>query len=162
MTNSADINKAVSACRNIAKKFQSFSIVADTLTELGDVQKQCEQMESKRASLKGDLETLKYQISTTATRREEAVDQLDEAIKNRDTELEIQEAVAANTQIRAWDDAARIVADAQNKADDLYAEASAFKDSADEDLSAVEVQVMDQRHQLARLKDEMAALKERL
>ncbi len=162
MTDSLDIKKAVSACHNLAKQFQSFSKVADVLTELGDVQKHCESLQHEKSSLTNACNKLSASIDEARYQEKEAIAARIQAVKNRDKELEAQEAIAADIIETAGAEAAKIVAKIRVFADEAAAKEVSDLARVEKELSGVMAQVASAREALADLRREMAALKERL
>ncbi len=162
MTDSTDINKAVSACRNLAKQFRSFSKVADVLEELGDVEKRLENGVKDAQTLDDMLTNMDKRKFDLKAEIEQAEKDRDGAVSDRDKELEAQEAVAEDIKRKARDEAAQIVATARNEADAVMESLAVAKLEAEGELSRVKVAVDEVQLALAALKEEMAALKERL
>ncbi len=162
MTDSLDINKAVSACRNLAKQFRSFSKVADVLEELGNVEKRVEQKVLQEAGLADRLASLENSVQAFEANARRAKNQRDEAIANRDKELEIQEAIAEDVLNTARDMATEIVAKANEEADSIAETSRITKLSFEGELLRVSAEADEAQAALKVAREEMAALKERL
>jgi len=162
MADSKDIQKALSAVFNISKKFQSFSVVAEILGELGDVQKQYEFLTKEKDILTFTLGSLDKEITKARVQAGEVRVELEEAITNRDKEFDAQESIAEDISNTAKVKAKGIIDEACVTADNIRDESSVMRGDADRELSKVQIEVNEAKVLLTSYENKLADFKANL
>lgn len=162
MTSPQDIAKAFSAVRNLSKSFKAMTIVADVLSELGDIEKRCAAVGMKHKFLLKEIADLTLNRDCMRVESLSAEVERDVAVQEK-TKAE----VTAQKTISEIVDKARAEAAEISRAagDDMaqeWAEHADAKDKALRELSDVLRQIKESDTTLNNLRNAIAEIKEKL